>query len=330
MKKDREKLFEELKIREEDIKRIKKIRKKEEKKEEIAVAEKANWFIVIANLFFRNISLKLANKKFFQNYKYTLRKADIPMLFSSYLSLIFFITFLAFIFSLFFSVFISIGAKNLALTLLRNIGLALLFTLFIFLLLYFYPSIIVRNEERKIEAELPFAALYMASISSAGVQPLKVLNLLAASKEYRAVGKQIKKVTNQINFFGMDVVSAIKTTNKMIANKKLVELLNGLATNIVTGGNLMSYFEEQAKKALTDYKVSREKFTESAGIYSDIYTGLLIAAPLIFMLVLVIINAFGGTIMGLTISTISVIGLLLLVLLNIIFLIYLEIVTPPI
>jgi len=329
MNKKKEELLEELRIREEDIKRIKKgIVKKEETREE--KAEKVNFLVVVANLIFKNISLKLINKKFFQDYKYKLRRADIPLIFSSYLSLIFFITLITFVFSLTFSIFISLESENLILVLLRNISLALLFTALVFSILFFYPSIQIKNEERRIEAELPFAALYMASIASAGVQPIKVLNLLANSKEYKAIAKQMRKVTNQINFFGMDLVSAIRATNKMIANKKLVEMLNGLATNIVTGGDLKSYFEEQARKSLTDYKVSREKFTESASIYSDIYTGLLIAAPLIFMLVLVLINAFGGTIAGLTAANISILGILILILMNILFLIYLQIVTPPV
>ncbi|MEM4357892.1 MAG: type II secretion system F family protein [Candidatus Pacearchaeota archaeon] len=331
MKKEKERLLEELKIGEEEIKRIKKIEiEKKEKVETKAEKEKVNFFIVLANIIFRKLSLRLVHKKFFEDYKYKLRKAGIPLITSSYISLIFFITLVTFIFSMLFAIFISIGNENLAITLIKNCLISLIFTIVIFFLILFYPNIVIKNEERKVDAELPFAILYMASIASAGVQPLKVFNLLSESGEYTAVARQIKKITNQINVLGVDIITAIKTTGKIIINKKLVDLINGLATNIMTGGDLKLYLEEQAKKTLTDYKIAREKFTESAGIYSDIYTGLLIAAPLIFMLVLVLINAFGGTIAGISISVISLIGIAILVLLNIIFLVYLQIVTPPI
>ena len=322
-------LLEELGIEEEDIKRIKKsLEKKEVKEKEKEKVEKTNFFVVVANTIFRGIALNLAKKQFFQQYKIKLRKADIPLILSSYLSLMFFVTAISFIFFLTFAIFLSLKAS--AAVLIRNIVLCFVGAFMIFVIIFFYPDIKIKNEERKIEAELPFAALYMASISSAGVQPVKVLELIANSKEYVAVAKQMRKVTNQIKFFGMDVVSAIKATNSIIANKHLAELLNGIATNIVTGGNLKNYFEEQAKRAMTDYKIKREKFTESAGIYSDIYTGLLIAAPLIFMLVLVLVNAFGGTVMGLSPMIITIFGIVGLIILNIIFIIYLQIVTPPI
>lgn len=319
-------LLEELKIREESLKRIKKIKPVEEEKEKIK-EEKVSSFVKIANFLFRKLSLKLLSKPWLESYKVKLRKASIPLIASSYLSLIFFIFSLALIFSLILASILSIGSPWPIV--LRNVAIAFVFSFAILIFLFVYPSILIKSEERKIEAELPFATLYMASIASAGVQPIKVLGLIAESKEYSAIARQLKKVTNQINVLGMDVVSAIKATNKIIANKKLQDILNGLATNIVTGGDLKAFLEEQAKIALTDYKITREKFTESAGIYSDIYTGLLIAAPLIFMLVLVLINAFGGTIAGLTVPIISIIGIAILALLNIIFIIYLQIVTPP-
>ncbi|MEM1535338.1 MAG: type II secretion system F family protein [Candidatus Pacearchaeota archaeon] len=320
-------LLEELKIREESLKRIKKIKPGEEEEKEKIKEEKVSSFVKIANFLFRKLSLKLLSKPWLESYKVKLRKASIPLIASSYLSLIFFIFSLALIFSLILASILSIGSPWPIV--LRNVAIAFVFSFAILIFLFVYPSILIKSEERKIEAELPFATLYMASIASAGVQPIKVLGLIAESKEYSAIARQLKKVTNQINVLGMDVVSAIKATNKIIANKKLQDILNGLATNIVTGGDLKAFLEEQAKIALTDYKITREKFTESAGIYSDIYTGLLIAAPLIFMLVLVLINAFGGTIAGLTVPIISIIGIAILALLNIIFIIYLQIVTPP-
>jgi len=325
----KEELLKELAIKEEDIKRLKKVLKEKKEVKLKKKEKKPNFFVSISNTIFRNFSLNLSNKPFFKNYGYDLRKANIPLLLPSYLSLLFFTTLLAFILSFIFAISLSVLSGNL-LSIIKNMGFSILFTAIVFLFLFLYPKMEVKNIERKIDAELPFAALYMASIAGAGVQPVKVLNLLAESQEYREIAKQISKITNKINVFGMDLVTAIKESSNIIANKRFVEMLNGLATNMVTGGDLKAYLEEEAKKFLTEYKVSREKFTMSAGVYADIYTGLLIAAPLIFMLVLVLINLFGGTLAGLSVANIAVFGLFILVLLNIIFLIYLQIVTPPV
>lgn len=321
-------IYEELKIKEEDVKRIKKYLKQKEKKEKLEEIEKPNFFISLANSIFGNFSINLAKKSFFKKYNLDLKKANIPLLLSSYLSLIFFITLIFFIVSILFSIFISLGSSIFII--LRNIFFAFLFTFLIFLILFFYPKIEIKNIERKIDAELPFAALYMAAIAGSGVPPVKVFNLISESKEYKEISKQIRKITNKINFFGMDLVTAIKESVNLIPNKNLVEMLNGLATNIVTGGDLKEYFNEEAKKFLTNYKVSREKFSISAGVYADVYTGVLITAPMIFMLLLFFIGLIpGATIGGLSVNQIAILGIIGIILLNIIFIIYLQIVTPP-
>jgi hypothetical protein len=77
-----------------------------------------------------------------------------------------------------------------------------------------------------------------------------------------------------------------------------------------------------------DYKLRRKRFTTISETYADIYTGLLIAAPLIFMLILVLMNVLGGGIAGMTTSTVALIGIGALVVLNIGFLIFLQISQP--
>ena len=63
--------------------------------------------------------------------------------------------------------------------------------------------------------------------------------------------------------------------------------------------------------------------------YSDIYVGVLIAAPLLFFTTLAIIHVIGGTIGGLSISTLAVIGTYIAVpLLNILFLLILSAIQP--
>jgi len=314
-------------ISEQDIRLMKKsLKRKEEKieKEE----KKTNVFVSIANSLFKNLSFKLSQKNFFKKYRDDLRKANIPLLLTSYISLTFFLTLLAFIFSFLLSLTFFILNPSI-LPFLRNLLLSLLFTILVFLFLFFYPKLEIRSIERKIDAELPFAALYMASIAASGVQPVKVFNLLVKSNEYREVAKQIEKITNKINFLGMDLVSAIKNSLNIIANNNLREMLNGLATTIVTGGDVKDYLEEEAKKFLLEYKSSREKFATSVDVYADIYTGLLITAPMMFIIVLALSSLFQQQIGNIPITNMAIFGIFILIVLNILFLIYLNIVTPP-
>jgi flagellar protein FlaJ len=314
-------------ISEEDIKRMKKSLKRKEKKRE-EKEKKPNIFVSISNLFFKNISLKLSQKNFFKKYGEDLRKANISLLLPSYLSLILFLTLISFIFSFLLAITFWLF-KPTILSFFRNLLFSLLFSFLVFLFFLIYPKLEIKSIERKIDAELPFAALYMASIASSGVQPVKVFNLLVESKEYREVAKQVEKITNRINFLGMDLVTAIKDSIKIIANNNLRAMLNGLATTIVTGGDIKDYLEEEAKKFLLEYKSAREKFATSIEVYADLYTGLLITAPMMFVIILALSGLFQQQIGGIPITNLAIFGIFILIVLNIVFLIYLNIVTPP-
>jgi len=74
-----------------------------------------------------------------------------------------------------------------------------------------------------------------------------------------------------------------------------------------------------------------KKYVESLSTYSDIYTGVLIAAPLLFIVTLAIINLLGGQISGLSVATISTIGAyIVLPVLNVMFILFLNIIQPEV
>jgi len=130
--------------------------------------------------------------------------------------------------------------------------------------------------------------------------------------------------------YGYDLVTALKNVSKTSPSDAMIELFNGIATTINSGGSLNSYLNEKARDFLNDYKLLRQKYISTSATYTDVYTGLLIAAPLIFMLMLVLVNVIGVSIGGLTASTIAIIGISAIVLLNIGFIIFLQVSQPDI
>ena len=67
---------------------------------------------------------------------------------------------------------------------------------------------------------------------------------------------------------------------------------------IETGGNLQKFLESESKEALFEYKLKRESYTQTLSMYADIYTAVLIAAPLFFVSVLSIMALVGGQVLG--------------------------------
>ncbi len=341
-KKDKQKFLADLQIGEEALTLLKKKQKAAEPK--IDVFRKPSRYVAAACSMFGNLSYKLSEKEIFLHLKKNLKKAGFPFLLPTYISISLFTTFLALIISVpiallssFFPVkfspwgvlppfTVSIAEINTALlaSALKNLAIALGFSIACFAFVLTIPPAQASTIKRKISNELPFAVMHMSAIAGSGVTPVKVIRIIALSREYPFISKEAKKIINQINFYGYNLVNSLHNAARTCPHPVLADIFNGMATTISSGGNLQLYLNKRAKDTLDDYRLARKKYTSLAETYADIYTGLLIAAPLIFMLMMVIINAIGGGIAGMSTQTLSLVGIVGIVLLNIGFLIFLQ------
>ena len=132
---------------------------------------------------------------------------------------------------------------------------------------------------------------------------------------------------NQINLYGYDLVTALNNASKSAPSKKLAELFSGLSTTITSGAKLSEFFEKRAESLLISYRLEREKYTQLAETFMDIYISVVIAAPMILLLLLIMlsITGAGATFTPWQISFLIVGGVALL---NVVFLWFLQIKQP--
>ena len=105
----------------------------------------------------------------------------------------------------------------------------------------------------------------------------------------------------------------------------------GISSTIEKGGDLVAYLKEMGESALFNYRIAREKYVRTLSTYADIYTALLIAAPLMMLIVLIMMGMIGGNVGGLTIEqAILLVTWVVLPVMNMIFLAVLHITYPGI
>jgi archaellum biogenesis protein FlaJ (TadC family) len=104
--------------------------------------------------------------------------------------------------------------------------------------------------------------------------------------------------------------------------------LQGILSTIQTGGNLRTYLTEESGKAMFEYTIRREKYNQLLSTYADLYTALLVAAPMIFIVVISTLSVIGGNIFGLSLELTMILGLGILALLNMMFLVFIQITQP--
>jgi flagellar protein FlaJ len=199
----------------------------------------------------------------------------------------------------------------------------------VFVVFYVYPMQKSRSIEKRIEIDLPFALAHMSAIASSGIPPEFMFELLIGFEEYRAISTQARMVVRNIKTFGMSSVAAINDVAERTPSAAFKQILGGMAITIEKGGDMVRYLNSMAKTALFDYRLKREKYLKTLSTYADIYTALLVAAPLMMLAILGVMSIIGGEVLGMTIGdVILLITWGMLPLLNVVFLLFVHITYP--
>ena len=326
-KKDLRVLRDDLNITPDEIKSfIKKYKKKKpDEIKPIYTIYKQSKLGTVANTFFEPATVYLTKNypQIFSALSENVKKVNINMLTKTYISILLFFTALSIPFFFILSFILFGGFKSILYAL---VGAVLTFTIF-----YQYPASLVSSRRKKIKNDLPFAVVHMAAVAGSGAKPIDIFNLMNSSGEYRELGKEINRILNYVNLCGYDLTTSLKLVAQTTPSPAFKELLNGMISTIETGGDLNEYLKGKAIDELNTYRLDRKKYVEALATYSEVYTAILVASPLLFIVVLAIINAVGGQIGGFEVADIANVGTYgLIPLLNIGYIIFLTVSQPEI
>jgi hypothetical protein len=312
-------------------------------KEEIRIMVKKETkpraYVEFANKLFFNFSEWLVKKYKFTELNNNLIKANMQFIPENYISIVILWIIISFISSMFITgilvsfdfssmaPFISPTRAPLSVKMAKYLWLIAAIPICTGLFLYNYPSLEKKASASKINQELPFATIHMAAIAESMLNPKGVFEILIKKGEYKALQKEFTKLINEINIHGMNLVNALRNSAVKSPSSNLTDLFNGIATTINSGGSLKEFFDKRSQTLLFEHKIAREKSSKIAETFMDIYISIVIAAPMIFMLLLMIMNVSGMGI-SLTPSTISLLMIIGVALINFIFLVFLHIKNP--
>ena len=335
---DRLKFLKELTLTDESVKRLRK--QYNLPKEKVEEFKKPSEYAKLSNRLFSNISTQLTEKGYFKGLGGELRKSNFYFLTHTYISMALLTSVIAFFIALFVLIFLfffefSLGslfffvrtADPIFQRLLYNFWIIFILPIVTFLGFYYYPSTEKSSISGKINQELPFVVIHMSAIAGSGIEPSKIFRIIVKSKEYPNTRKEIRKLINEINVYGYDLVTALRNSAKITSSKKLAEVFKGLATTITSGGNLKEFLEKRAESLVFDYKLEREKYTKTAETFMDIYISVVIAAPMIMTILLVVMGLIDLN-LGISAKALSLLMVLGIALLNVMFLAFLHLKQP--
>jgi len=167
--------------------------------------------------------------------------------------------------------------------------------LMMYLLAIVLPDLRAATRARDINAKLPYALNYLATMASAGATPEAIFASLAKQPIYGAVAHEAAWITRDVNILGTDVVSALSRAIERSASSKWQDLLQGAITSLTSGGDLRTYFLNKADQYLYENRQDQKRFLEGLGVLAESFVTVVVAAPLFLIVILSVMTSLGGS-----------------------------------
>ncbi|MGB1697519.1 MAG: type II secretion system F family protein [Thermoplasmatota archaeon] len=175
----------------------------------------------------------------------------------------------------------------------------LLTTILTYASFYIRLPLRVQSRQRDIDAKLPYAINYLAAMSGSGGTPTAMLRGLARQEVYGEVQKEIAWVLRDVEVLGIDLLTALAKAQDRAPSTKLQDFLQGISTNLSTGGDLDTYFQAKSEQYMTENRQRQEGFIESLGVLAESFVTVVVAAPLFIVVLMSVMTTFssGGSLL---------------------------------
>ncbi len=234
-------------------------------------------------------------KKHFPKLRDDLHKARISVPTENWIAFIFFAGMLALAATFIFIILTAIILRAFsAVTVLVAVIVPIIVGIAAGALAAYYPAITASERKKKIDNALPFATIYLNTISRAGFPPQELFRMIAKFKEYGEISEEAKKISNEVHALGLDLPTALNNAISRSPSNSWTELLAGMKTTITIGGDLGEFLSEKAKGFVADYRRRLQDFSSFLTLLIEIYITLVIVGAVFFIITTSIMVSIGG------------------------------------
>jgi flagellar protein FlaJ len=139
------------------------------------------------------------------------------------------------------------------------------------------------------------AVAYMYAMRKGGAELLVIFRSLSENANiYGEVALEFRQVVRDADFFGLDVVSAIRQLHMTTPSNKLKDFLQDLLSVIESGGGMSEFLEGRVHLFQEDARYEQKNFLGFLAMVSESYVTLFVAGPLFLIIIMVVMGMMGG------------------------------------
>lgn len=166
---------------------------------------------------------------------------------------------------------------------------------FTYVLLISYPSFMATNLSYRIDQSLSHTVTYLYALSRGGMNILDMFKSLSSYIHiYGGTAEEISLIVRDMEFFGMDIVTALNNASQRTPSKKFKDFTDNLISVINSGGDLSGFFKSRSEFYQDTSAQDQKYFLETLGVFAEVYVSVLVAAPLFLIVIIVVMGLLQG------------------------------------
>jgi archaeal flagellar protein FlaJ len=150
----------------------------------------------------------------------------------------------------------------------------------------------ITGKKVKIDANLPFLLAYMATLSSAGMNPVQSIRGVAI-KDFGPITAEFRKVVYRFDVLGEDIISSLNHVALSTPSPTLHDIMIGISNIVVSGGSLKTYCEQESKSLFDIKRAKLKNFIDTLAIYSEAYIGGIVVSIIMGVIGIILLGTLG-------------------------------------
>ena len=181
-----------------------------------------------------------------------------------------------------------------AVTILRVVAAGVIFVLATdaaYLFFLYYPSLLAKNRATRINLLLHNAVSYMYALRRGGAQMVTIFRSISENAAiYGEVVHEFRRVVRDTDYFGYDLITALRHLQETTPSEKLQEFVQDLISVIESGGDVLTFLETRVRVYQEDARFEQKTFLSMLQMAAESYVALFVAGPLFIIIVMVIMG----------------------------------------
>jgi flagellar protein FlaJ len=165
----------------------------------------------------------------------------------------------------------------------------------VYLIALRYPSMQKNNRATKINLTLHNAVAYMYAMRKGGAQMMTIFRSLSENaKIYGEVALEFRQVVRDADFFGYDLVTALRHLIGTTPSEKMKQFLEDLVSVIESGGDIVGFLSGRVRLYQEEARFEQKQFLQFLSLVAESYVTLFVAGPLFLIIIMVVMGMMGG------------------------------------